>query len=490
MGSSMLTWPRLYWVLLMTFVRRPWIWIGLGIAAGPYVFLRRGIGHLRAPVSVAPWRPDTFSVEAMFVLAILLACACACSAAAVTAHAAQILAAPRNRVVPRLRGAVLAVTIVLTACVVAGPVLAWPSPTFGAGRVDLALRLPVVAFVALIAGQLAFAQFAPVVGSLSCFAWGALALPGAEGAVRRMLVGGEPVLAWTMGAVAASLFVATWTWMAVSRDRWYAKDPVAETITWAWRRLGRRSRGGAAQPTFMGSAAGKPRADARAVRRLRRLVAWGGADASLVGIVFGGVGASWLLIASSVQLGDGGKVDPKFAQVLCFVVSVLSVAITQTAVFEQRRPLLGHGLMLPRSRATFIGELGLTVLGNQLRMWVCALAPLLAAVLWAAPAAERPTPRMLAAVLAVGLAYQLFAFGLIVWLVRADNPFMAVFGLFPVCVFSVVTIALPGDTGRPRAAWVEFGGAAVLAVAGAALALGAYRRWVEAEPAWAGRARA
>src|SRR4051812_35482232 len=93
--------------VIASYLRRPWFW------AWP-VCVAAGLGWLawyvnRNNVIAGPNAPQH---DGLVFSGLLLAWAAGMLSTIVTGHAVQLLAAPRAHLVPRLRGAVLSVTVV------------------------------------------------------------------------------------------------------------------------------------------------------------------------------------------------------------------------------------------------------------------------------------------------------------------------------------------------------------------------------------------
>jgi hypothetical protein len=334
---------------------------------------------------------------------------------------------------------------------------------------------------------IAFAQHAPVAGALLVLA---ALLPQAFSGWREgllfLLLGASPGMAIALGGFAVAMFVAAWAGIATTRDRWYARDPLVETIVRAWRRLVPERE--VSRPTLMGSR-GRG-ASVKGMRAVRRRVALGDADGLHVGLALGLALAGCLLVIYWLGADSGMKVDAVTPNVLCAVVSMLAVAISYGGAFQFRGALLSHGLMLPRSRAQFVRDVGAAMVVNHLRTVALAVLPVLAVAIAIAPEGVRPSPGTLAGLVAVTVGYHLLSVGVIAWVLRLNSPLVAALGMIPICGAGVIAILLPMAPRWRAEAWVTFGGACLLAVGGAVLMLTAYRRWVGVEPVWAGRGKA
>lgn len=474
----------LFLSVLLTYPRRPFLWCWPLANAFFCAFLSSRIAPMYDARSTGLAQAEPLPFDGVFFSSFLLACAAGFFAASVTGHFVQLVAPPRGRVVPRLGRTALGANILWTVSIILGVAAIWPHPviTFVSGTSEPQfVRIPAhaLALVVVLAAQLAWTQFAPVTGAFTLFAWGLLAFPQPRAATLRMLIGESPALEWAAAVLGVALFIGLWAAIARRRDRTFAVDPIAEAISRML--LGDHSRAAPARATPTPAATIPALAPPRTLtassrRRLHRVAAAGGNRPAFAGLVAGLalVGLVYVLRAFGVE-----RMDAMTPRVLVYMVSIVPAIFVSASAMENRGPLITHGLLLPQHRRNFVRDVGLAMLANLFTTWIAAILPIVLLITLDVSEHVRPKPAALAAMLAIAAAYQVFALGVIAWVLRLNHRIIITIVQAAACALGI-PIIIVGDTRTllPVALLIAVG----FAVTGLAFALTAYQRWADSEP--------
>lgn len=478
----------LFLSVLLTYPRRPllWIWpVGTAVLAT--------IVPARLPpmtVSVVPPTPlsqaTSLPFDNVFVSTFILACVAGFLAASVTGHFVALLRPPRGQIVPRLRVTALAANILLTVSFVLVAALLWPHPriSFQNGG-DHATDIPVhaLALVTVLAAQLAWTQFAPITGFASFFSWGLLAYPRARDAVLRMIIGEAPVLECGAMILGVGLFVGLWVVILRRRDRPFELDPILEALRHKFFGDDDDAAPTPAPSAFPGTipALAAPRTfTAASRRRLHRRALAGGNRPVFAGLV---VGLSLVTLVYVLRFFGLEHMDAVTPRVLIYMVSIVPAALVSASAMENRGPLITHGLLLPQHRRQFVRDVGLAMLANLFTLWIAAILPILLLVALDVPDHVRPSPAAFTGILAIAAAYQLFALGVIAWLLRLNHRIIITIVQTAGCALGIPIVSLnPGPSLLPVALAITI----AFTLTGLAFALTAHRRWATTEPPSAG----
>ena len=479
----------LFLSVLLTYPRRPFLWCWPLANALFCAFLSYRVSPRYDVLTTGLDQADAVPLfDGIFFSTFLLACAVGFFAASVTGHFVQILVPPRGQVVPRLRGAAMAANILLTASILFGVAAMWPKPDIHVGPsanelhvISTAHALPIVL---LLAAQLAWTQFAPITGAFTIFAWGVLAFPQPRAAALGMLIGQSPALECAAVLFGVAMFVGLWVVIARRRDRVLAIDPIVEAIS--HKLLGDDSRAAPAAATAPVSpgtipALAPPRTfTARARLRLHRRAVAGGNSPAVAGAVSG---LSLVVLVYLLRAIGVEHMDAMTPRVFFFMVSILPAIFVSASAMENRGPLITHGLLLPEHRRQYVCEIGLAMLINLFTAWVAAIVPILLLIAFDVSDQVRPSPRLLVAMVSIAAAYQLFALGVIAWLLRLTHRIVITIVQAAGCAIAIPIIVVPGSSWMlPVALCVT----AAFTVTGLAFALTAYSTWVGSEPPSAG----
>jgi hypothetical protein len=469
---------------LLTYPRRPFLWCWPLANAVFCAFLSARINPTYDARTIGL---DELPFDGIFFSTFLLACTVGFFAASVTGHFVQILLPPRGQVVPNLRRTAVAANIVLTVAIVLGFAAIWPRTVilFGHGSPQshavFAHTLPIVL---VLAAQLAWTQYAPITGAFSLFAWGLLSFPQPRAATLRMLVGHAPALESAAILLGVGLFVGLWVLIARRRDRTFAVDPIVEAIS--RKLLGDDSRaapGATVTPPLPTTipALAPPRAlTAAARRRLHRRAVAGGNSPLVAGAV---VGLALVALVYFLRALGVENMDAMTPRVLLYMVSIIPAIFVSASAMENRGPLITHGLLLPRHRRQFVREIGLAMLTNLFTTWIAATLPILLLIILDVSPRVRPAPALLAAMLAIAAAYQVFALGVIAWLLRLTHRIVIMIAQAAGCAMAIPIVA--ANPNRMLLPTTLISAAVFLAI-GVGFALTAYRTWADAEPPSAG----
>jgi hypothetical protein len=158
--------------------------------------------------------------------------------------------------------------------------------------------------------------------------------------------------------------------------------------------------------------------------------------------------------------------------VFAVFASVMPAMVVGIALSRRRKRLPCESLLCV-NRATYLRQVGMAAALNQLQVWVSMTAVF---VLWFWWMAERPISVTAAFALPISAFFQLWFFGLNVWLLRFRSPLAFCTGF--VVSFQVTAMAAIVSLEEPVAAWIVLVVAAIFAVLGLVLTWDAYRRWL------------
>jgi hypothetical protein len=176
--------------------------------------------------------------------------------------------------------------------------------------------------------------------------------------------------------------------------------------------------------------------------------------------------------------------EPEQATVTIGVISfvlTLMPAVATVGILQSRMLKLGRELLLPVQRKSYIRQLGTAAAVSHLQLWAGMSLGFLLSLLLTGP---RPIQlAVLAGVLASSAAFQVAAFGLLVWVARYRTPVLL--GLVVMAlVMAMQSVQMawtqwsPGQSHLPyHLIWI----AAVIAVVGLLITWDAYRRWLVAD---------
>jgi hypothetical protein len=162
------------------------------------------------------------------------------------------------------------------------------------------------------------------------------------------------------------------------------------------------------------------------------------------------------------------------------MISVILPGVLGSSFWRGRIPMLGHELLLPVDRPSYIRQLGMAAVIGHLKLWtgIC-VGP----ILWLGLTAQQSFSLTdLAFVFGIGTLLQPLFFGVGVWFLRYRHLGMQTGGLVGAVYVSAIPAALyatpgPLDTWKYSALLV----AGIIAVFGLLLTYDAYRRWLRTD---------